>query len=348
MSTRAPSFCLLFACSLAHAQNPPPRWELYELGGFQGSNSNAQGINNLGFVAGRAEGRASIWVNGSRFALPNPTPTVAFSDAWDINRAGLVAGCSYDLTTGRQQATLWTTTESLLVGALPGGTESCAHAINNLHLHVGSSSTAGSAVSHAFVGYFNHLVDLHLLVPWAGLDSVAWDINDAGQVVGTVSDQNSRGRGVIWNLGGNVVDLGALGGRHSSAHGINEAGDVVGGAETLDGRTHAFLSVAPSLGHRVRLMRDLGRPNSAIMSEGLDLNEAREVVGWTQYQTVNGRFFAAIYWANEVGFIDLNAHIANPDWRLEQANAINDRGDIVGYGWYEPAGDHRGFMLRRM
>ena len=38
-----------------------------------------------------------------------------------------------------------------------------------------------------------------------------------------------------------LVDLGTLGGARSAAFGINRAGDVVGSAETVDGRTHAFL-----------------------------------------------------------------------------------------------------------
>lgn len=347
MSTRAPLLCLLFLGSLGHAQEEP-RWELFQLGGFEGTNSNAQGINDLGDIAGRADGRASVWSNGQLITLPNPNSTALSSDAWDANHFGLVAGCSYDLATGRQQATLWTTTASLVVGALPGGTESCAHALNNLHLHVGASTTVGSAVQHAFVGYLGELIDLHRLVPWAGLESVAWDINDKGQVVGTVTDQNSNDRAVLWDVGGRVVDLGTLGGAEGSARGINEAGDVVGSAETADGVTHAFLNLAQPPSRRAQQMYDLGAPPSAVLSEGIDLNEAREVVGWAQYQTPNGAVFVATYWSADAGMIDLQARVAHPDWHLEQANGINANGDIVGYGWHYPVRDRRGFLLRRM
>src|SRR6478736_700421 len=39
----------------------------------------------------------------------------------------------------------------------------------------------------------------------------------------------------------NVTDLGALGGMVSEAFGINNAGQVTGGAQTADGQFHAFL-----------------------------------------------------------------------------------------------------------
>ena len=38
-----------------------------------------------------------------------------------------------------------------------------------------------------------------------------------------------------------MQDLGTLGGNYSHAYGINDNGQVVGGSETKDGITHAFL-----------------------------------------------------------------------------------------------------------
>jgi probable HAF family extracellular repeat protein len=40
---------------------------------------------------------------------------------------------------------------------------------------------------------------------------------------------------------GTIIDLGTLGGRHGSARGINERGQVVGSSEVPAGESHAFL-----------------------------------------------------------------------------------------------------------
>jgi probable HAF family extracellular repeat protein len=89
-----------------------------------------------------------------------------------------------------------------------------------------------------------------------------------------------------------VKDLGTLGGPSSAAYGINDAGQVVGGASTSSGVVRAFL---------------------------YDRNATPKMQ-------------------------DLNSLIP-PDsgWRLEEAQAINQRGQIVGLG--ERNGHTRAFLL---
>ncbi len=74
-----------------------------------------------------------------------------------------------------------------------------------------------------------------------GTHGNAWDINEAGQVVGS-SLTNPADRAFLWQ---NAVmsDLGTLGGTHSNAFGVNHLGEVVGWAQRdpVSKYYHAFL-----------------------------------------------------------------------------------------------------------
>jgi probable HAF family extracellular repeat protein len=82
-------------------------------------------------------------------------------------------------------------------------------------------------------------------------DATPFDINDAGQVVG------SRGNTAFLWANGTLKGLRTLGGNNSNATGINEAGQIVGDSATATGRTHAFLWVNNSLGDMGGTMHDL-------------------------------------------------------------------------------------------
>jgi probable HAF family extracellular repeat protein len=143
-------------------------------------------------------------------------------------------------------------------------------------------------------------------------------INNAGQVVG----YNNPGAFLYSN--GVMSELGTLGG-WSMALGINDASQVVGCYSTNGGGVlHAFLysnGTMTSLGGGV----------------AYGINNAGQVVGQ------NGVNHAFLY-SNGV-MTDLNSLIDPASgWTLEDANAINDNGQIVGYG-IGPDGNADAYLL---
>jgi len=81
------------------------------------------------------------------------------------------------------------------------------------------------------------------------------------------------------------MDLGTLGGDISAAHGINEAGHVVGGSYTSSGEIHAFLYESGNIEDLGTLGGDYSN-TEAISNKGL-------IVGYSR--TNSGELHAALW-----------------------------------------------------
>lgn len=162
--------------------------------------------------------------------------------------------------------------------------------------------------------------------PW----SVAYDLSDAGNAVGTYQTAGGTFRGFSWSAGGGFSDIGHLGGGSSWARAVNEAGAIAGSSLTGSGYLHAFLHAGG--------MIDLGSLGGN--SAAYDVNSSQHAVGYSY--DAQGRSRAFI-WRGGIMF-DLNTLI-DPEigWTLEAAYGINDRGQIVGTGLWD--GDRRAFVL---
>ena len=200
------------------------------------------------------------------------------------------------------------------LGALPGDTSSVAWAINARGDVVGWSN--GPAGTRAFL-----FTDASGLTALPGLPdrprTVARDINEVGDIVGSANAGGvDVGHAVLWR-GGLVQDLGTLGtGAYSEAWGINNLGQVVGYSGTAGGGFpyHAFL-YTPSAG-----MIDL-TPTSDT-GYATDINDAGEVTG---YKTALGGYHA-FRW-HDGTFVDLGVL---PGFAHSFGWAINALGQIAG------------------
>ncbi|WP_167402623.1 DUF3466 family protein [Micromonospora viridifaciens] len=177
-------------------------------------------------------------------------------------------------------------------------------------------------------------------------EATAMAINNNGDIVGFSDALDASGqlveRAVVWS-GGGVRDLGTLAPDpnnpgsflgSSRAVDINDAGLIVGSADTPSGARHAFL-FDPQVG----AMQDLGSLVSVApdSSRATSINNAGQIVGVSAALDPNGNptfehgFLIA---AGSGGMIDLGTFDDpnNPGQFFDNSNAfgINDNGMIVG------------------
>jgi probable HAF family extracellular repeat protein len=208
-----------------------------------------------------------------------------------------------------------------------GGYTSSAWGINVSGQVVGSSPTADGN-NHAFLYSGNGPMQNLDTLP-GGTFSQALGINASGQVMGS-----SANHAFIWQAGSGMQNLGTLGGNTSSAWGINNSGQVVGNSETSGGPAHAFLYSGNGP------MQDLGTLLGGTSSHATGINDSGKIVG---YASTSDNPHAFLYSGGSM--TDLNSLVdLDSGWTLEQANAINNIGQIVGMG-RNAAGQGFAFLL---
>lgn len=156
--------------------------------------------------------------------------------------------------------------------------------------------------------------------PPEGRMSLPGAINSSGQVAG--GSYGPREAAFVWQDGA-IADIGGL--YQSTAFGLNDAGQVVGG----------FFPIRPTeivYGYNAALwtngtMTDLGVLPDGRYSTAYDINNAGQVVGTSNTSIQGIRMDRAFVWS-EGAMVDLGA--LSP-YGSSGANAINASGQIVGF-----------------
>lgn len=243
----------------------------------------ANQINNSGQVVGRYLSQnwidnAYLWENGQRTELGYNGGIS--STALDINDVGQIVG-KFNLASDKFNPFLWENGTMIDLGTL--GFNGGAQAINNQGQVVGYSGLR-VGITHAFIWDKNNLMqDLGTLSP-DYKDSIAYDINDAGQAVGASSSSTlQQVHATLWS-NGQVIDLGTLGGNQGTAVAINNKGQVVGYDTTTGngGLIHPFIWEDGEMADLNSLL-----PNGSqwFLQEVSDINDNGQILGKGFYRS---------------------------------------------------------------
>lgn len=298
---------------------PSAPYLVKDLGALGGVQSQGFGINVAAQVAGsaqRADGTVHAFLFRSGALQDLGTLGGSTSVAAAINRAGVVVGRSLS-SAGNTKAFVYADGAMHSLRTL-GGSNSAAYAINDAGDIVGSASTTNNAATRAFL-YRNGAMT-QVGGTFGGTNSVATAINQFGGIAGYASTAGNGSTRAFLLEGGVMTNLGTLGGA-SEATAMNDADEVVGRSVLTSGARHAFYYSGGAL-------IDIGTLGGA-NSEATGINNWSQVVGFSD--VTSGGTHAFIYQA--AALHDLNTLLpAGSGWVLEAATAINDAGEIAGYG----------------
>jgi probable HAF family extracellular repeat protein len=201
---------------------------------------------------------------------------------------------------------------------------------------------AGQATGYAFLPNGTYHAFLYsngtttdLGAPSGFTDSQAFAINNAGQVVGNAFNTVTGITQWFLDSKGTMTSLPNGGFDNTGANAINNAGQVVGDGEV------ASTSQVDALLYSNGQVKNLGTSAGFLDSEAYGINDHAQVVG-DEWNPKTGAEDAFLYEAGKM--IDLNSLLpANSGWQLGQAIAINNEGQIVGYGLHN--GNSTSFLL---
>lgn len=237
--------------------------------GTLGGSSAATAINNAGQVVGSSNlgltddsppptSRAFLWSQSTgmtNLGTLSGEDLGNYSFGSDINDAGQVVGTTTANYSGFENAFVWTSSGgmTLISRSKDDGGSSAAIAINNVGDIAGSIyDYTGPYISSAVVWSDGDEIDLGSTIPVPGTDEnfytgiAAYDINDAGQVVGNGFFYRYTDGPFVWTSDTGVRDLNtlidpSLGWRLSVVGAINNKGQIVGTGTNKDGDARAFL-----------------------------------------------------------------------------------------------------------
>ncbi len=319
---------VVFALFLPYLRpRPTPRYTVTDLGVLPGdTESSASCINNHGDIIGVSKDYATsqiFLVRSGRMTGLGSALVLGSGNGPDINDNGKInlkqRLSSYTTLSAyeKHHVVLYSGSRKVDFAMPPGWRSATVRGINTSGqiIVMCYRHTAGNRPYNAAFVYDSSRRKFSLLTlppgfPGAGF---AMGINDHGQIAGSLWQAGILTQAVLWNAGQPVRLTGLPGMNDSSADAINNQGEMVGAAWSELNATAQYVNDHPQ---RWRLLVPLFQKqwkNRAVIYKG----------GKAQ---------------------DLNTLIPeDADWTLEEANSINDQGQIVGEGLHH--GLERAFLL---
>jgi probable HAF family extracellular repeat protein len=308
---------------------------------------------------GFPEQRAVLWKDGRLFDLGTLPEGGYESEASSVNSRGQVVGTAFNtipdpvglnvfndiFSPTQARAFLWQDGTMQDLGTL-GGNDAAAFLINEKGQVMGwsyaSTTTPGGCfplVLGSFLWDQEH--GMRNLGDFGGACTLAYDLNNRGQVVGFSVLEDGTSRGFLWQ-DGSLRDLGGVPGGNTTAFVVNEAGQAAGvGSAPEAAFFHALFW--PKVGEAI----DLGTIGTDPCSSAKAINNNGQVVGDSislANCTTSLDASRAFLWQDGAIF-DLNALIppGSPLY-LVHPQTINDRGEIAGFG-VDADGNQHVFLL---
>ncbi len=297
---------------------PPSTYAVIDLGSLAGTSSSAEAVNAGGDIVGSSRVNSVLGAflkrNGSPAQDLGSLPGLPFDGAWDINTAGTVVGVSYD-GAGAVRGFVWVSPGPMQALSTLGGCCSEALGINDAGVISGDAKTAGGQ-THAVIWVNGVIQDIDP----AGTESYAWDVNEAGQVVGQGAAGGTQ-EAFRWDATNGLVYLPGSGGIAGDAVAIDGSGAALGWSTAGSGQLQAtrWASTTPAY------LPLLGGSSSFAAAA----NSAGIIVGRSDVGTrvCGGLAQTAVFWPVSGGVTNLGVP---KGVYYAIANDVNAGGTVVG------------------
>lgn len=206
-----------------------------------------------------------------------------WGSAEGINNVGQIVGQSEDVgpdkpTSYYNMPFLYENGVATNLGTLGGPYWSTAQAINNQGQIAGHASVTGGSLTHAFIYENGTMQDIGTIGDREG-NSYAWDINDAGHIVGQ-ADSGAGSHAFLYR-NGQMIDLDVFGTYLSAAGHINARDEVLGVYVTKDNAYIPFYYSDATGSIPVDQLLD---PTTGWTLQSIsDINDAGQMIGFARH-----------------------------------------------------------------